>query len=85
MLPSVADLVHRVTDVHHARPLDGVQLSKDGSGFVEVLLSRLAKTIAVKSRRDVTKIAKACNENLLFVTLQQLFTSSGFAEALSCS
>lgn len=55
--PSVADLVHRVADAQDARPLDGVQLSKEGSGLVDVLLRRLAKTIAVKSCRDVTEMA----------------------------
>lgn len=80
----MADLVHHVTDVQDARPLNGVQLSKEGRGFVDVPLRRFAKTIAVKSCRDVTKIAKAWNENLFFIILQQLFTFSGFAEALSC-
>lgn len=45
----MADLVHRVTDVQDTRPLNGVQLSKEGRGFVDVLLRRVAKTIAVKT------------------------------------
>lgn len=50
--PSVADGVHGVADAQDARPLDGVQLSKERSGFGDALLRRYAKTIAVKSRRD---------------------------------
>lgn len=66
-----------------ARPLDGVQLSKERRGFVDVLLGRVAKTVAVKWSLSSAKSemgsfsSQSCGSSLPFQRAQRLVSADG--------